>query len=265
MTEEETGDPINNHRQLAATAADTLGLDTTVELVLSQDWGMEPEKGKVTVYCPPYREPDEHVLLHYLAHATMLENGWKQPMFRVSDDTDFLVANRSADSFADFWAYDLVAETFGEDRLLQYTAWVVDTDLEEITEDIIDKQERYGFTDEQFAGYCTAFALDWFAMAPVLLQPVYPDRSTQLLEQYEELHPAVFAGHAPRDLDERLDAVREQYRQLRKQYASYHGLLGGAQETVFKTYYDAAWSTTPPVPLDGFADSLQEERNDAES
>lgn len=265
-------DPIHEYRQLAATAADTLGLDATVKLVLSQDWGMEPdpgtgsEPGTMTVYCPPYRETAEHVLLHYLVHGTMLEAGWQQPLLRVgdADDTVFLIANRSADAFTDFWAYRLVHDTFGADHLQQYTAWIVDTDVSRLVQNLIETREQHGFTDSQFSRYCAAFALDWFATAPAILQPVHPDRATHLLDRYTELQQTAFTEHGPHDLADRLAAVRAHYRELQQEHASYRDLLGEAQETAFSTYYDAAWPNQPPAALAGFTSLIERDGDTAQ-
>lgn len=249
-------DLLAAYRPLVDDARDRFNLMNDVELVLSRNWGAEPAPGQMTIYCPPHDPQQEHVLLHYLAHGKMLEDGWQQPVFMYDRRRAFLLANRSADTFTDFWAYHLVADVFGAERLREYTDWIASTQPDAILQHLAEKRDHYHFSADVFSRYCTVFAVDWFGMAPVLLQPFHQERVERLHTQYDALHAAGFAEHAPPDLDARLEHVQEQFRTLRHQHITYTELLGSTQEEAFTAFYSAVWPDNPPATVDGFVSPI---------
>lgn len=245
---EQPEDPLEPYRQLTGTARDRLGTDTKIELVLAREWGGDPRGDQFTIYAPPHRPDQEHILLHYLATFHMIEQGWRSPVFQYDTDFQYRVANRAADTFTDYWAYRLVADQFGPDHIHDYPAWLLDLSPQEAAERLQADQETFDFSDDQFATYCYVFTVDWYSMVPALTRPHEPSRADDLIHHGEQL---VAALEREQVLD-RLATIRTIFADYNEQDAFTDVLPD--QEEQFRQYYATVWPDNPPATVTDMVD-----------
>jgi hypothetical protein len=229
-----------------------LGINLTIRLVRSGWVGLHfkiPKKPIFIVGCPPYDKQNEPVFLHYLCHAKIDQEGWPDLVFEltykgnkkgITKNVLGGLESRSADSFCDFYVWNLVAKRLGK-------KWFTDfvSPKKETTNSWVGFYQKKYKESSKYFPYCNM--MDWFAAMHVLSRTIDKKSYETLDRIYEDLiKRKEFKKLVPENTGQKILWARDFYQKMLEKYPTYSELLKNKKEMQrqYRRYLYKFWEGT---------------------
>lgn len=175
---------LKPYEDILADARKKMDIRTPFSLKTGEGWYFDINRARdrIILTCPPFRDIDVPIFLHYLCHTKILEEGWQFPITEtigISSDAPyyFFTFNRAIDHFFDYYAWRLVIEVFGPAPALLFTSGVAAATPDMIIENLAHYTNVFHVPYPSYI-----MALDWFSLFPATAALVDKNRERQILE-----------------------------------------------------------------------------------
>lgn len=240
---------LRPYEKILADARKKLDIRTPFSLCAGDSWYFDITRARdrIILTCPPFRDSNASVFLHYLCHTKILEEGWQFPITEtigVARDAPyyFFTFNRIIDHFFDYYAWRLVIEVFGPAPAMLFTSGVAAATPELIVENLAYYTKMFSAPYPSYV-----MALDWFSLFPLITALIDHRREKALLAlSHEVAQRKDFTSATIPAMAKNLVVVREFFRSLLAVYPRHDRLLEarGAFRMQYENYYTLAQRDT---------------------